>query len=83
MVRWYQQRKPVDLIQACREEADAARPQAPETPDFIDALMAQAERDAAGTPFYEIPPLLPDGWITPHEPVYSILNANGQECARL
>lgn len=68
MVRWYQQRKPVDLIQACRDEADAARPQ---PPDFMDALMAQANT------------AITSAWSAPSEPTYSILNANGQECVRL
>lgn len=62
MVRWYQQRKPVDLIQACRDEADAARPPAFEHP---------AKSLKTG------------GWIAPSNPVYSIYNADGQECVRL
>lgn len=71
MVRWYQQRKPVDLIQACRDEADAARPQAFEHPDFMDAVIANANR------------YITSAWRTPSEPTYSIYNANGQECVRL
>lgn len=59
MVRWYQQRKPVDLIQACREEADAARPQAPETPDFMNALITEANT-AIGA----------GGWCAPSELLY-------------